>query len=256
VIENNEEEWNVNSFPPDVWDIYTSHTKVLYNTWFNTVVYNGAPVYACVYHPTLFSFKKYNKKIKRCGSIYIASCLNNRYVIIIYLSTKKSYIIKKLVYIQSERVITVRMFRCAYGIPRGIAMVAATSFVARTVALAEGEERKCPVAFLWEWGGSKPALPAGHPIVKASFNEEPAKFSKNHYPDGVNSKFMTGDKHTCYATFVGPKGIFEDTEQREIAQCADSITSVLLNYGLREGAHVVDVGAGTGTQICMIPGWR
>ena len=108
-------------------------------------------------------------------------------------------------------------------------------------------ERKCPVDFLWKWGGAKPELPFGHPEVKSNADEEtPVKFNTTHYPDGVNSKFMTGDRQKCCDTFCGPKGLFEDTEHREIAKYAPQIISTLQRYGLRKGACVVDVGAGTG----------
>jgi hypothetical protein len=36
VIKNNEEEWNVNSFSPDVWDVHKPH-KTSCTTWFNSV---------------------------------------------------------------------------------------------------------------------------------------------------------------------------------------------------------------------------
>ena len=150
------------------------------------------------------------------------------------------------------------MFRFARrvgGAGLGMTAVANVSVMMRPYVFAEGEipqeERKCPVAFLWEWGGSKPAIPAGHPIVHTPL-EEPVKFNSSHYPKGVNAKFFEGDKDLCANTFCGPNGIFEDVEQREIAKCADSIVKELGNYGLQKGATVADVGAGTGREIIIV----
>jgi hypothetical protein len=101
----------------------------------------------------------------------------------------------------------------------------------------------CPVAFMWRWTG-KLNLPFDHPPiaeVRANFNEE-------HYPKGVNATFMEGDSKACGDTFGqgNGKGIFEDTECREIAKVLPNIIVMLQKYGLKYGSYVADVGAGTG----------
>jgi SAM-dependent methyltransferase len=101
----------------------------------------------------------------------------------------------------------------------------------------------CPVAFMWRWTGAI-NLPFNHPPVA----EVRANFDEQHYPKGLNAKFLEGDKHTCGDTFGqgNGKGIFEDSECREIAKVLPNIISMLQKYGLKYGSYVADVGAGTG----------
>ena len=105
----------------------------------------------------------------------------------------------------------------------------------------EKESATCPVAFMWRWTGAI-SLPFNHPPVE----EVRANFNEKHYPKGVNSKFMEGDCNSCGEQFGNGKGIFEDTECREIAKTLPTIVTMLKQYGLKYGSYVADVGAGTG----------
>jgi len=114
----------------------------------------------------------------------------------------------------------------------------------KSLALADQDApATCPVAFMWRWTGAI-SLPFNHPPVA----EVRANFNESHYPKGLNSKFMEGDCSSCGEEFGNGngKGLFEDVESREIAKELSGITTMLKKYGLKYGAYVADVGAGTG----------
>lgn len=63
---------------------------------------------------------------------------------------------------------------------------------------------------------------------------------------GLNGNFLEGDCTACGDKYGNGKGIFEDTECREIAKVLPNIIAMLQKYGLKYGSYVADVGAGTG----------
>ena len=116
----------------------------------------------------------------------------------------------------------------------------------KKASLADSTEKvddaaKCPVSFLWRWTGSL-SLPINHPPIE----EVRVNFDDKHYPKGLNANFLEGDSESCAATFGEGKGIFENPEEREIAQALPNIVTMLKKYGLGYGSYVADIGAGTG----------
>lgn len=101
----------------------------------------------------------------------------------------------------------------------------------------------CPVAFMWRWTG-KLNMPFNHPPI----DEVRVNYDSTHYPQGLNGNFMDGDARSCGEIYGDGKGngIFEDTENREIAKALPGIITMLQKFGLSYGAYVADVGAGTG----------
>lgn len=125
-------------------------------------------------------------------------------------------------------------------------------------------ESKCPVAFLWNWSEVKPSLPLNHPPITnntttrtttttttSTLNEQPAKFNTSHFPNGVNANFLNTDPNSCAAKFAGPNGLFE-CESRQIKKYGPNIIQTLQSYGLRQGARVGDIGAGTGVMTRLL----
>jgi len=76
------------------------------------------------------------------------------------------------------------------------------------------------------------------------------------YPDGLNANFLGKDASELYEVFGNDgKGLFEDCEQRDIANNVGSIMQILKEHGLHEGSTICDVGAGTGLfvrEMCTI----
>lgn len=71
-------------------------------------------------------------------------------------------------------------------------------------------------------------------------------FDRDHYPDGLNHKFLAWSKEKLASTFMGKGGRFEDPELRDIAKCSEK---VIKSLGILRGLRVLDVGAGTGLML-------
>lgn len=81
--------------------------------------------------------------------------------------------------------------------------------------------------------------------------EAPAAFDAAHYGSGgLNGRFEAADAIEFFAGGeAGGGGKFEDTEGRDIARNASALVSLMQQHGLRVGATVLDVGAGTGLML-------
>ncbi|GBG25836.1 Methyltransferase-like protein 7B [Hondaea fermentalgiana] len=106
--------------------------------------------------------------------------------------------------------------------------------------------------------------PAATPAAGSEPKEEPKTFSTEElfvvvvvvlpfcsvqmFPDGVNSVFLKPKEEADRLEEVYGKGqgIFENPEGRDIAMNAEKIKALLAANGLKEGATIVDLGAGTG----------
>lgn len=88
------------------------------------------------------------------------------------------------------------------------------------------------------------------PAFGASSVETAAEFHPDMYPHGVNADFMA-ESDSAAATVVSCfQGKFEG-EHRDIAKAKDNVIQLLLSQGLAPGGRVLDVGAGTGTNLSL-----
>ena len=114
---------------------------------------------------------------------------------------------------------------------------------------------KCPVSFLWSWSNEKPHLPLNHPKIsnqtELTSNEEPIKYNKLHFPNGLNDNFVNIDKNSCELKYGGLNGLFE-CESRQIKKYGSNIIKTLQSYGLNVGSCVGDIGAGTGVMTRLL----
>lgn len=72
--------------------------------------------------------------------------------------------------------------------------------------------------------------------------------STQMFPEGVNNVFLKPREEAdrLDEAYGKGKGIFENTESRDIAKNADKVQEMLAKYGAKEDATIVDLGAGTG----------
>lgn len=81
-------------------------------------------------------------------------------------------------------------------------------------------------------------------------DEEIALFDKEHYPKGVNADFFrdeSEDGSDVIEKFGGEKGLFEDTERRDIAAAVPDVVKMIKEKtSIPSDGVILDVGAGTG----------
>lgn len=73
--------------------------------------------------------------------------------------------------------------------------------------------------------------------------------STEHYPQGLNHKFLTWSREELTKAFMGKGGRFEDPELRDIAKCSKDVVK---SFGILKGLRVLDVGAGTGLMLPLL----
>ena len=56
--------------------------------------------------------------------------------------------------------------------------------------------------------------------------ELPVDYNKAHFPRGLNGDFVGVDADALRAKFAGEKGVFENTEKRDIARAAAQIAKI------------------------------
>jgi pterin-4a-carbinolamine dehydratase/SAM-dependent methyltransferase len=74
-------------------------------------------------------------------------------------------------------------------------------------------------------------------------NDTPVVFDKTHFSNGLNGDFLLETAKEKFYFQNGTPGLFEDSEQRDVAAAKHEIVQALC---LSEGMIVADVGAGTG----------
>ena len=86
------------------------------------------------------------------------------------------------------------------------------------------------------------------PAFGATSVETAAEFHPGMYPKGVNADFMAETDSTAADVVCCFQGKFEG-EHRDIAKAKGNVIQLLLSQGLALGAHVLDVGSGTGNEL-------
>ena len=96
-----------------------------------------------------------------------------------------------------------------------------------------------------------PTATAAALTAAAIADEAPAAFSTEHYGAlGLNGRFEASDAIAFFAgSESGGGGMFESAETRDIASAIEPLLDVFRSHGLRKGASVLDVGAGTGLML-------
>jgi hypothetical protein len=74
-------------------------------------------------------------------------------------------------------------------------------------------------------------------------------FSAAMFPRGVNGDFRNCACLAPDAFMSNLKNRLENSELRDVARSYDQVMDLMRSTGLRDGASVLDVGAGTGGQL-------
>ena len=120
--------------------------------------------------------------------------------------------------------------------------------MAHRLLLSQARRRSTPwrptaAAAAWAGASAFAAAALARPAA-ADFQEGPAQFDTEHYPDGINANFVnsrcTDDVIADHITK------FEDPEARDIARAWPDLAKLMKKTFALKGKVLADIGAGTG----------